>query len=235
MVDGCTSSVFSGSEFLNNGHLAWKSLVNEHEGRDCRETEAKRVRFLLNHLRLDHRTNGYECCNHFRRHVKRLNELQSASSKSTHVDVIIAQITHPDHEHVVETLKGVEELTLCKCYFQVINKAADLEKLTENSITPRKAKMHMPNHNESEPISLEKHAQPNGFVKLPYELCERLNPQQNDELRAHNKKGSELRKRKLDRQETSTVLPSLPVIMPRDMSVAPVSKKLRKEDLLRDM
>ena len=69
-VDGRASSVFSGSEFLRNGYLAWKSLVDECEGRVHLETEAKRLRSLSNNLRLDHRTNGYEHRNHFRGMLK---------------------------------------------------------------------------------------------------------------------------------------------------------------------
>ena len=55
--------------------------MDECEGRAHRETEAKRVRSLLKHLRLDHRSNGYEYRNYFRGHIKRLNELQSTSSE----------------------------------------------------------------------------------------------------------------------------------------------------------
>ena len=105
----------------------------------------------------------------------------------------------------------------------------------ENSITPRRAKTRTLKQSGSEPANLQQHAQPNGFVKLPFELCKRLTPQQKDELRACNDKGNELRKRKLDGQGSSTVLPPFPVITPRDVTIAPASKKLRKEDLLRDM
>ena len=70
-------------------------------------------------------------------------------------------------------------------------------------------------------------------MKLPFKLRKRLTPQCKDELRAHNEKGSELRKMKFDGQEPSTTLPPFPEIVPRDVNVDPASKKARKEDLLR--
>ena len=109
--------------------------------------------------------------------------------------MLVTQITHPNYEHVVEIQKGAEELTSSKCCFQVNNEVSDLEKPTDDSITPRGVKMHVPNHgernhNESQPISLEKHAQLNGFVKFLFNLHQKVNPSKKDELRAHNEKGS---------------------------------------------
>ena len=63
VVDGVASSVFSGPEFF--GCSAWKTLMEECEGRIHREPEAKRVRVQLNTLRLDNRINGYEHGNNF--------------------------------------------------------------------------------------------------------------------------------------------------------------------------
>ena len=95
--------------------------MEDHEGRIHREPEATRSRAQLNTLRLDNRTNEYEHMNNFRGCVKRLAELESVSSKSTYVDVFINQITNSDYDHVVETLKRMESLTLLKCYIQIIN------------------------------------------------------------------------------------------------------------------
>ena len=103
-------------------------MQEECEGMVRREPEAKRVRASLNTLRLGDRANFHEHGNSFRGHIKRLAGLRSVSSESTCVDVLFNQTTNPDHDHVVETLKGTENSTLTKCCFQAINKAADLEK-----------------------------------------------------------------------------------------------------------
>ena len=44
--------------------------------------------------------------------------------------MFVNKIANQEYDHSLETLKVTEHLTLEKLYFQVINKAADLEKLT---------------------------------------------------------------------------------------------------------
>ena len=66
--------------------------------------------------------------NSFSKHTKRLEELQIIMSESTYASMFVNKITRPDYRHVVKPLKCVENLTLEKCYRQVIIKATDLEK-----------------------------------------------------------------------------------------------------------
>ena len=136
-----------------------------------RELEAKRIRALLNHLRLDGRANGYECRNNFRDFIKRLAEFQSMSSESSHVDMLVNQIANQDHGHAVETLKGAENLTLEKRYFEVISKATDLGKITNESIKPRNTKINQHRgFHEDDLVNLKDYAQRNRVIKLPYSV-----------------------------------------------------------------
>ena len=137
--------------------------MEECEGRIYRDSEAKRVRAKLHNLRLDNHTNGREHRNNVRGCVKRLAELESISSESTCVDMLINQVTNPDCDHVVETLKRMESLTLLKCYFHIINKAVDLEKSQLGGIKHRNLKINMDmnmdmNIDEREIINLSDYA-----------------------------------------------------------------------------
>ena len=75
MVDGAESSLLSGEDFINQGRLAWKPLLDEHGGVFYREPEEKRVRALMNNLRLDTRMNGTDHRNYWWDHVQRLKDL----------------------------------------------------------------------------------------------------------------------------------------------------------------
>ena len=64
-------------------------------------SQAKRIRGLSNHLRLDNRTSGYECRNNIRGHIKKLAELKHASSDSVCVDMFANQV----YDYAAETQK----------------------------------------------------------------------------------------------------------------------------------
>ena len=99
----------------------------------------------------------------FRGCAKRLAELESVSSESTGVDVFVNQTTNPDRDHVVETLKGMESLTLLKYYFQITNKAVDLEKPQLGGIKHRTLKMNVGmSIDEGDIINLSGYAQKDG-------------------------------------------------------------------------
>ena len=212
--------------------IAWKTLQEEHEGMVHREPEAKRVRALPNALRLDNRANGHDRRNSFRGHIKRLADLRSVSSESTCVDVLFNQTTNPDHDHVVETLKGTENSTLTKCCFQAINKAADLEKPQVGGIEPRNVRT---NADEGQIINLSDFAQKDGWIKLPCSICSKLSKDQKGEMRKHDAKVKEINKKCRRGAEplTTPLLPD-PVVKSRDTAVQPC-KKLRSKNLLSQM
>ena len=89
--------------------------------------------------------------------------------------MLINQTTNPDCNHVVETLKGMERLTLLKCYFQIINKATDLEKPHLGQIKPRNLKIYMDmDVDEGEIINLSNYTLKDGWIKLPFAIYDEL-------------------------------------------------------------
>ena len=110
------------------------------EGSIQREPEAKKVRALLNNLRLDLRTSGYDHQTSFQEHVQRLEYLKIMASEYMHVDWLIDHVDNPDYDYAVESLKAAPGVSLETCYSRVLYKAEDVanSKLRDHdALTPR--------------------------------------------------------------------------------------------------
>ena len=81
------------------------------------------------------------------------------------MEMFVNKMTNPDHDHVVKTLKGTENLTLTTCYFQVTNEATDLEKLQLGGIEPRSTRMTA---DSGERINFSYCTQKDGWIKSPH-------------------------------------------------------------------
>ena len=79
VVKGTASSTLTRASCLDDANVAWKLLVESHEGSIQREPEAKRTRAFLANLRLDLRTTGHECQNLFQECIQRLEDLGSTA------------------------------------------------------------------------------------------------------------------------------------------------------------
>ena len=91
------------------------------------------------------------------------------------------------------------------------------------------------NVDKGEIINLSDYAQKDGQIKLPYNIYNKLSKDQKGEMREHNSKVKERNKKRRRTLDSSTTpLPPDPVIRSRDATVQP-HKKLRKDDLLRQM
>ena len=78
----------------------------------------------------------------------------------------------------------MESLTLLKCHFQIINKAADPEKPQLGGVKPRNLKMSMGmNIDEGEIINLSDYAQKDGWIKSPCNAHNKLSKDQKREMR----------------------------------------------------